>query len=60
MFLKCLDNIEYFIALEYIPGKHCDWKLNIELKEKLDFVIRDSWCGSSGFETRKCTLNYGN
>lgn len=32
---------QYFIALDYIRGKHCDWRTSTELKEKLDFVIQD-------------------
>jgi hypothetical protein len=32
---------QYFIALDFIPGKHCDWRENSELNEKLDFVIRN-------------------
>lgn len=32
---------QYFIALDFIPGKHCDWRTKRELKDKLDFVIRD-------------------
>lgn len=31
---------QYFIALEYIPGKHCDWTTNTELREKLDRVVQ--------------------
>jgi len=32
---------QYFIALDFISGKHCDWRENSELIDKLDFVIRD-------------------
>ena len=32
---------QHFIALDFIPGKHCDWRTNSELNDKLDFVIRD-------------------
>jgi predicted Ser/Thr protein kinase len=32
---------QHFIALEYIPGPHCDWKSNIEWKKKLQKVVRD-------------------
>ena len=32
---------QYFIALDFIPGKHCDWRTNSELNDKLDFVIRE-------------------
>ena len=32
---------QYFIAMEFIDGKHCDWRRNKELEEKLDLVIRD-------------------
>ena len=32
---------QYFIALDFIPGKHWDWRTNSELNDKLDFVIRD-------------------
>jgi hypothetical protein len=32
---------QYFIALEFIPGEHCDWRTNSELNDKLDFLIRD-------------------
>jgi serine/threonine protein kinase len=32
---------QYFIALDFIRGKHCDWRTNGELNDKLDFVIRD-------------------
>jgi hypothetical protein len=32
---------QYFIAMDFIPGKHCDWKTNRELNDKLDFVIRN-------------------
>ena len=31
----------YFIALEFIPGEHCDWRTSKDLKEKMDFVIQD-------------------
>ena len=30
---------QYFIALEHISGKHCDWRTNSELKEKFNFVV---------------------
>ena len=32
---------QYFIALDFITGKHCDWRTNSELNNKLNFVIRD-------------------
>ena len=32
---------QHFIALDFIPGKHCDWNTYRELQDKLDFVIRD-------------------
>ena len=32
---------QYFIASEYIPGAHCDWRPDIELKKKFDFIIQD-------------------
>ena len=32
---------QYFIALDFIPGKHCDWRENSQLTDKLDFLIRD-------------------
>ncbi|EGF77942.1 hypothetical protein BATDEDRAFT_91242 [Batrachochytrium dendrobatidis JAM81] len=32
---------QHFIALDYIPGNHCDWRANSELKKKLNRVIRD-------------------
>ncbi|KAJ8331806.1 hypothetical protein O5D80_000111 [Batrachochytrium dendrobatidis] len=32
---------QHFIALDYIPGNHCDWRANSELNEKLNRVIRD-------------------
>jgi predicted Ser/Thr protein kinase len=32
---------QYFIALEYIPGQHCDWSSNNEWKKKLRKVVRD-------------------
>jgi serine/threonine protein kinase len=31
---------QYFIALEFIPGKHCDWRTNRELTDKLNSVLR--------------------
>jgi hypothetical protein len=32
---------QYFIALDFIPGNHCDWRANRELNEKLDFIIQE-------------------
>ena len=32
---------QYFVALDFIPGKHCDWRTNCELKDKFNFLIRD-------------------
>ena len=32
---------QYFIALEFIPGEHCDWTTNMEYKYKLDLIIRE-------------------
>ena len=32
---------QYFIALEYIPGAHCDWRQDTELKKKFHFIIQD-------------------
>ena len=32
---------QYFMALDFISGKHCDWRKDSQLKEKLDIVIRD-------------------
>lgn len=32
---------QHFILLDYIPGKHCDWRKSPELTEKLKAVIRD-------------------
>jgi predicted Ser/Thr protein kinase len=31
---------QHFVALEYIPGDHCDWRGNPELTEKLKRIIR--------------------
>ena len=36
-----LNYIPRYNGVFDIPGKHCGWKINSELKEKLDFVIRD-------------------
>ena len=32
---------QYFIALEYIPGEHCEWRENSDLKGKFHFIIQD-------------------
>ena len=32
---------QHFIALDFIPGKRCDWRATSELKEKFEFIIRD-------------------
>jgi hypothetical protein len=40
-FGECEFYGQYFMALEYIPGNHCDWRATSELKDKLDFIIRD-------------------
>ena len=32
---------QHFIALDFIPGKHCDWNTKREWKVKLDFIIGD-------------------
>jgi serine/threonine protein kinase len=32
---------QYFIALEFIPGEHCDWKANRKLRKKMDMVIEN-------------------
>ena len=32
---------QYFIALDFIPGNHCDWRANSDLNEKLDFIIQE-------------------
>ncbi|KAI8894514.1 kinase-like domain-containing protein [Globomyces pollinis-pini] len=38
---KCEIHGQYFVLLEYIPGKHCDWRMSAELTEKFNFIIRD-------------------
>ena len=30
-----------FIALDFIPGIHCDWRTNSELKDKLGLIVQD-------------------
>jgi hypothetical protein len=32
---------QYFIALDFIPGSHCDWRTSSDLSEKLKLIIRD-------------------
>ena len=32
---------QYFIALDFIPGRHCDWTTSSELTEQFNNIIRD-------------------
>ena len=38
---ECEFHGQHFMALEFIPGNHCHWKTNSELKDKLKLLIRD-------------------
>ena len=38
---ECEFHGQHFIALDFIPGNHCHWKTNSELKDKLKLLIRD-------------------
>lgn len=32
---------QHFIAMEYIPGKNCDWRTSSELKKKFELILED-------------------
>lgn len=38
---ECEIHGQYFLALDFIPGKHCDWKTSSELNKKMNLLLRD-------------------